>query len=112
MGRELILNFHGIGTPHDSIGRDERAYWLPPQKFVSLLDRISTLSGSAVSRARITFDDGNLSDATVAMPELAKRGLTATFFICAGRIGAPHYLGRSALGEMLAAGMGIGTHGM
>ena len=48
----------------------------------------------------------------IALPELAKRSLKAAFFICARRIGAPHYLDRNALADLLAAGMEIGTHGM
>ena len=63
------------------------------------------------SQLVITFDDGNASDAAIALPELVKRGLKATFFVCAGRIGAPHYLDRVALADLLAAGMEIGTHG-
>jgi len=59
----------------------------------------------------ITFDDGNVSDAMIALPELAKRGLSAGFFICSNRIGAAHYLDREALSDLLAAGMEIGTHG-
>ena len=48
----------------------------------------------------------------IALPELAKRGLKAAFFICANRIGAAHYLDRVALSDLVAAGMEIGTHGM
>ena len=61
--------------------------------------------------AFITFDDGNESDAAIALPELVKRGLKAAFFVCAGRIGAQHYLDRLALADLVAAGMEIGTHG-
>lgn len=112
MDRELVLNFHGLGTPHKGVGGAELPFWMPREKFVTLLDSLATLAASAGLRTAITFDDGNLSDATVAMPELAKRGLTATFFVCAGRIGAAHYLDRSAIAEMLAAGMNFGSHGM
>jgi peptidoglycan/xylan/chitin deacetylase (PgdA/CDA1 family) len=60
----------------------------------------------------ITFDDGNESDALIALPELAKRELKATFFIVASRIGLPNYLDRKALADLVSAGMAIGTHGM
>ena len=59
----------------------------------------------------ITFDDGNASDALIALPELVKRGLKASFFVCAGRIGTLHYLDCLALADLVAAGMEIGTHG-
>ena len=112
MRRELILNFHGIGTPHSGVGPDEIPFWIPRRKFVALLDQIAYMSDAAGAQTTITFDDGNASDAIIAMPELTKRGLTATFFVCADRIGMPHYLDRGAIGEMLQTGMAIGTHGM
>ena len=60
----------------------------------------------------ITFDDGNQSDAKIALPALVKRGLRASFFICAGRIGRPGYLDRVAIRDLLDAGMEVGSHGM
>jgi len=81
------------------------------QAFAMLLDHIVARRQAAEIPAIITFDDGNASDALIALPELARRGLKASFFICAGRIGAPHYLDRVALGDLIAAGMEIGTHG-
>ena len=81
------------------------------QALTTLLDNIVVTQGAVEIPATITFDDGNASDAGIALPELAKRGLKAIFFICAGRIGAPHYLDRLALADLIAAGMEIGTHG-
>jgi peptidoglycan/xylan/chitin deacetylase (PgdA/CDA1 family) len=112
MRRELILNFHGIGTPHSGVGADEEPFWLSRRTFIAMIDRIAYMGGDAGASTSITFDDGNASDATIALPELVKRGLTATFFVCAGRIGMPHYLDRSAIGDLLQAGMAIGSHGM
>ena len=112
MRRELILTFHGVGTPHSGVGTDELPFWIPRRKFAVLIDQIANMSEAAATQTTITFDDGNASDATIAMPELVKRGLTATFFVCAERIGMPHYLDKSAIRELLQAGMAIGTHGM
>ena len=94
MRRELILNFHGLGTPHSGVGADEEPFWLPRRTFVAMIDRIAFMGEDAGAPTSITFDDGNASDATIALPELVKRGLTATFFVCADRIGMPHYLDR------------------
>ena len=110
MVQELTLCLHGIGTPHDGVAPSESFFWVTRQAFTMLLDNIATRRAADIP-AIITFDDGNASDALIAMPELAKRGLKAIFFICAGRIGAPHYLDRVALAELIAAGMEIGTHG-
>jgi peptidoglycan/xylan/chitin deacetylase (PgdA/CDA1 family) len=59
----------------------------------------------------VTFDDGNASDVEVALPALLERGVPATFHVCAGRIGLPGYLDESALRDVQAAGMAIGSHG-
>jgi peptidoglycan/xylan/chitin deacetylase (PgdA/CDA1 family) len=112
MRRELIINFHGIGTPHSGVGADEEPFWLSRRTFIAMIDRIAFIGEDAGAPTSITFDDGNASDATIALPELVKRGLTATFFVCADRIGLPHYLDRSAIGDLLQAGMAIGSHGM
>ena len=103
----LTLNLHGLGEPPPSIPPDEIQYWLPRDFFVELLERVAHRP-----HVRITFDDGNESDFEVALPELAKRGLRAEFFVLAGRVGQPGYLGPAQLEEMVSAGMGIGLHGM
>ena len=38
------------------------------------------------------FDDGNASDVELALPALRERGLKATFFVVAGRLGTPGFL--------------------
>jgi peptidoglycan/xylan/chitin deacetylase (PgdA/CDA1 family) len=111
LAQELILSLHGIGTPHDNVSIKESFFWVTRQAFTTLLESIVATRATADIPALITFDDGNASDAAIALPELVKRGLKAAFFICAGRIGAPHYLDHVALAELLAAGMEIGTHG-
>lgn len=111
MAQELILSLHGIGTPHHGVRTEESFFWVTQQTFTTLLERIVAARAVTDIPTIITFDDGNVSDATIALPELVKHGLKAAFFVCSGRIGAPHYLDRAALSELLAAGMEIGTHG-
>jgi peptidoglycan/xylan/chitin deacetylase (PgdA/CDA1 family) len=110
--RELILNFHGIGTPHCDVSSAERLVWMSRENFVGLLDRIVALREAHKTPIAITFDDGNDSDVSVALPELCERRLSATFFLCAGRLSARGYLGPVAIRELLSAGMGVGSHGM
>lgn len=112
MRREFILNFHGIGKPHAGVESGEASVWLSKATFVGILDEVLNLRAAVAPKIRITFDDGNMSDAKIALPELLKRDLTATFFVCSGRVGAPHYLDRSAIGDLLDSGMQIGSHGM
>lgn len=109
MRRELVLNFHGIGTP-GNVSQGEAAVWMSVERFNDLLDYISAPpAGPPIS---ITFDDGNVSDVAIALPELRRRRLKATFFLCAGRLDEPGYVSRADVGALLDAGMEIGSHGM
>jgi peptidoglycan/xylan/chitin deacetylase (PgdA/CDA1 family) len=110
--RELILNFHGIGEPHHDVGPDERPVWISRDAFVTWLDTVCELRDAQPIPIHITFDDGNASDLTIALPELLKRNLTATFFLCAGRLQKTNYIDHAAALALLAAGMQIGSHGM
>jgi peptidoglycan/xylan/chitin deacetylase (PgdA/CDA1 family) len=110
--RELILLFHGLGEPHSLVDAREMRYWWSPSSFTHLLDQVRDLSANVKTKIHITFDDGNASDAYLALPELSKRGLSAEFFVCVGRVGKKHYLDRSMIKELLAEGMRLGSHGM
>jgi peptidoglycan/xylan/chitin deacetylase (PgdA/CDA1 family) len=112
LGRELVFNFHGVGTPHLGVGPEERVVWMSAEKFCALLDQIVSVRAKGLVPIDITFDDGNRSDLAIALPELCKRRLPATFFLCSGRLQAADYLGRDAVRELVAAGMAIGSHGM
>lgn len=102
----LIWNFHGVGAPHTGVGSAERDVWLDETDFECALN-----FAAHAGPGQITFDDGNESDWSIALPKLLSRGLTATFFVCAGRIGSPAYLSVSHLRQLVSAGMTIGSHG-
>lgn len=104
---DIYLNFHGLGEAGSSVPEAEKPYWLPLQRFETILEIVRT----AQKQVHITFDDGNLSDLRLALPALRRAGLSATFFILSGRIGEPHYLGREDIRTLRAEGMGIGSHG-
>ncbi len=111
--RELILNLHGVGEPHCAVGTYETIYWLDVITFDQLLDQISDRRRfNPDPKIVITFDDGNASDALLALPSLTKHGLTAISFVCAGRIGKKHFLDKFMLKDLLDGGMVIGSHGM
>ena len=103
----LNLCFHGIGEPRRELEPDEERYWIAPDVFTGMLDALRD-DGSV----RITFDDGNASDAAIALPELLQRGLRATFFVIAGRCGEPGSLSAEDVRELAGSGMTIGSHGM
>jgi peptidoglycan/xylan/chitin deacetylase (PgdA/CDA1 family) len=112
LSAELIIGLHGIGSPPDGVTDDERFYWISRQAFISLLQAIVVNRNGSNLPVEIAFDDGNESDALIALPELAKRKLKAIFFVVSGRIGLSHYLDRAALWDLISAGMEIGCHGM
>lgn len=99
--------FHGIGTPTHEREPGEAGYWVTHDRFRALLDWLADVPGVAIS-----FDDGNRSDADVALPALTERGLVASFFPVAGRVGDSWSLSRQGLEELVASGMDIGTHGL
>ena len=110
--RELTLNFHGLGEPHYGVGPEELPYWISVGSFARLLDQTVELQRNGGPKTTITFDDGNSSDAHLAFPELCRRGLVGSFFVCAGRIGKKHYLDVLMIRDLLQGGMTIGSHGM
>ena len=66
----------------------------------------------ARTRFVLSFDDGHISNYTVAFARLAARGWPGCFFIVASRIGKPDAVGWPELREMATAGMEIGSHSL
>jgi peptidoglycan/xylan/chitin deacetylase (PgdA/CDA1 family) len=103
----INLAFHGVGAPERELEPDEEQYWVDADLFGELLNTALELP-----EARLTFDDGNASDLSIALPMLLDRSLTAAFFVIAGRLGQPGSLGADDVRALAEAGMTIGTHGM
>ena len=109
--QRLYITCHGLGHPAADIEPDARRFWLPADLFRHTLDVAQVLERDTGISVQFTFDDGNLSDHTVALPLLRAHNRRALFFVCAERIGRPGFLDRARLREMVAAGMTIGCHG-
>jgi peptidoglycan/xylan/chitin deacetylase (PgdA/CDA1 family) len=106
--RRLVnITFHGVGPQDGVLASGEATVWVTRSRFETVLDQLVERDD-----VRITFDDGNASDLELALPALRERGLTATFFVVAGRLGTPGYLDAGGLRELVAAGMRVGNHGM
>jgi peptidoglycan/xylan/chitin deacetylase (PgdA/CDA1 family) len=105
-----VLNvcFHGIGSTPRAMEPGEARYWVSPDQYLQVLDELTTWP----AKVAISFDDGNASDAELGLPGLLERGLTATFFVLAGRLGAAGSLDADGVRSLHAAGMTVGTHGM
>ena len=104
--QRINLCFHGVGTPARDLEIGEAHYWVRTSVFHAILDAVAD-----DPRVRISFDDGNASDAEVALPALRERDLRATFFVLSGRLDEPGSLSREQVLELRDQGMGIGTHG-
>ena len=110
--QRLVLDFHGLGPKPNHVGPEEAFYWCEDFRlFDRILDAIPDVTKRSGTPIEITFDDGNASDFVYGLPALTKRGLPASFFVCAGRIGQPGYLDKGAMAEIVGAGMTVGSHG-
>ena len=77
----------------------------------SVLDEL-TNGNTPEGCVSITFDDGNRSDYQHALPMLAERGFSATFFVTRDRIGREDGLEPDMIREMHEKGMAFGAHGV
>lgn len=104
---DVILNFHGVGTPGRALEPGEAPYWIEADRF----EEIVRLIRAAPRRVGITFDDGNASDLEICAPILARNGLAARFFVLAGRLGTAGSLAAADLRRLQEMGFEIGSHG-
>jgi peptidoglycan/xylan/chitin deacetylase (PgdA/CDA1 family) len=126
----LILMYHAVAD----VSYDPNVLSVSPRRFAEQLAWLERLGLRGVSmsalvaamragRARglvgITFDDGYASVLENAVPELARRGFTATVFIISDLLGGKNdwdpgtpwpLLSAAQVGELAAAGMEIGSH--
>jgi peptidoglycan/xylan/chitin deacetylase (PgdA/CDA1 family) len=108
-GPATVVNlcFHGIGEPDRELEPDEERYWVGEDQFEELLEVVRR-----EPNLRLTFDDGNASDVELALPALKRAGLSASFFLIAGRIGHRGSVDADGVRELARAGMTVGNHGL
>ena len=126
----MILMYHGVADVAD----DPNQLCVTPGRFAEQLAALQRLGLRGVSvgtladamRAGrqhglvgITFDDGYVSVLEAAVPELQRRGFTATVFIVSGRLGGTNewdegpawpLLTSDQVEKLAAAGIEIGSH--
>jgi peptidoglycan/xylan/chitin deacetylase (PgdA/CDA1 family) len=127
----MILMYHAVADQE----QDPNQLCVPPRRFIEQLNWLSrsglrgvsvgTLidamhAGTAAGLVGITFDDGYTSVLDTALPELERRGFSATAFIISGRIGGTNewdegpvwpLLDAAGVRELAAApGIEIGSH--
>lgn len=126
----MILMYHGVAD----VAEDPNQLCVTPSRFAEQMAALQRLGlrgvgiGTLVDAMRagrqrglvgITFDDGYVNVLEAALPELTRRGFTASVFIISGRLGGSNewdegpswpLLSASQVIELAAAGIEIGSH--
>lgn len=123
----VILMYHRLGGGRLAEREPgEHLYAVAPEAFEAQLDALisaactpgelsavcSAIRSGPRNPVAITFDDGNTSDYSVALPALAKRRLPAAFFVTPAWVGHPGYMDWPEIRELAKAGMVVGAHGL
>lgn len=122
-----VLCYHQI---REWRARDSKDYIMPPTIFREQMQMLADSGYHAIlpdqlyaylttgaplppKPVMITFDDGDLTHYTEALPVLDKHGFKATFFIMTasiGRRGKQHYMDKAQLKDLADRGHEIGAH--
>lgn len=87
--------------------------YLKKQGFVSFfLEEILGMDDCPDNAIVLTFDDGHLSNYTLAMPMLKFYGFKAHFFVTTGWLNTPYFLKSNQVKRLSDEGMRIGSHGV
>lgn len=122
-----ILCYHQLRPPTAADAPVDRAYIMSPARFRAQLDTLERRGYQTISPDQLlahlttgaalpprpvllTFDDAVDDHYRVALPELRRRGMTATFFVMTVVLGNPGYLTRGQVRRLSRAGMTIGAH--
>ncbi len=123
----LVLMYHGVHERPDDAGHFDPRYSVRPAQFAAQMALLAAERGrvvatpecSAAAQATdgrapallISFDDGDVSNACVALPRLLAHQLPAVFFVTSQHLGRAGRLAPTQLQDLAEAGMRIGSHG-
>jgi peptidoglycan/xylan/chitin deacetylase (PgdA/CDA1 family) len=115
--RVVALMYHGIGEPADP--SEGARYTVRVDDFERQLETVEELGGVLDPRRVglgeggivLTFDDGERSVLTEALPRLAHRGWVAALFVTTAWVGRPGYLSAPEIVTLRRAGWTVGSHG-
>lgn len=122
-----ILSYHHIRDWVVTDSQVDKGYIVPIGRFVAQMDFLATHGWHTISPDQLqayltagtplpdkpimlTFDDGDISQWTSALPELQKRHFTATFFVMTVTLDKPNYLSTEQVKALDKMGMTIGAH--
>lgn len=113
--------YHALDGAHSTVEAQDPHYTVSASRFDAHLDTVARVAETATcardwlanpTRAVVlTFDDGHLSNYTVAWPALQQRGMRADFFVNPANVGRPGFATWAQLREMAGHGMSIQSHG-
>jgi peptidoglycan/xylan/chitin deacetylase (PgdA/CDA1 family) len=118
----LILMYHDLSGLGTDVPAGHRPYVVDVQTFRA---QISLVAGACIPVRTVsqwcelrngqptivlTFDDGHVSNYSIALPILVECGIKATFFITAGRVGTGDTMDWHQIRALHAMGMEIGSH--
>lgn len=117
----ICLLYHDVTAGRLSQNGGPQRFAVSARAFESQLDMIRTagLRACSIEEAAeragdgcvaISFDDGDLGQYENAFPALARRGMTATFFITTSWVGRERFVTWEQLREMRDAGMSVQSH--
>jgi len=86
---------------------DSGYHTILPDQLYAYLTRGAALPGKPIM---LTFDDTDLDQYTIALPELNKYGFKAVFFIMTVSLGKSHYMSKEQVRELSDNGHVIGSH--
>ena len=113
----LVLAFHNV-IPDGATARGDRSLHLPFAAFCEILDwlceefavvpldqvDLRNAGSEPLPKAAITFDDAYAGALSLALPELSRRGLSATVFVVSGAVAGQTFWW-DALADALPDGM-------
>lgn len=122
-----ILCYHQIREWRDTDSKTAQNYIVPVQTF---RDQLKMLADSGyhtilpdqlyaylttgaplpVKPIMLTFDDTDLEQYTVALPEMNKYGFKGVFFVMTVSLGRPHYMSKAQVKDLSDQGNVIGSH--
>lgn len=121
-GGRVALMYHALTGPGSPLDGQDLHYSVPMDRFDAHLRLLAAhggggasardwLSGARAGATVLTFDDGHLSNYSLALPRLLEHGASADFFVNPARVGSAGFADWAQLREMANQGMSIQSHG-
>ncbi len=122
-----ILCYHQVRDWRPTDSKVARTYIVPPAVFAAQMKMLADSGYHTIlpdelqeyltkgmplpeKSVMLTFDDTDLDQYTVALPEMNKYGFKGAFFIMTVSLGRPNYMSKEQVKDLADAGHTIGSH--